>query len=884
MRCFAIVFALSLLAALSHAQLTVKAGKEATVADGTRVFLSGRLSPAPKPELKVEGLMVKVGSPGKAEAMVRWGDDAFLCRMAPGPDANVVQLSIGRVRSRLAHSIFSPSRDDGVTFEGENVELTPALPGAWRLTADRLDAIRVEHNVYKVGRGLKWFTPYPNKRVFSRATAGWCSWYYYYQGISEDEVVKNTEWLAKHLKPFGCEVVQIDDGWQGVGHGNGENRDWFVTDKRFPHGMKWLADQIRAQGFVPGIWLCAFGQSDTKLFQRDPSIFVRREDGSTVGEENGQVNWVGHYLVDPTGPDGKQYLHKLFNMLCNEWGYDYVKIDGQGGMAGTYEANRAGLFNRNAHGDEAYRQGVEALRDVMGYQRYLLCCGGGWDAIGLFDGCRIGGDVGASWDGMQPAIECTMRWLYQNNIAWYTDPDALCVRPPLTLDQARLWTTLLGLTGQMTLASDKMYDLPEERVELLRRVFPVADIRPMDLYPYRGRPQIFDLKVARDWGAWDVVALFNWSPHSSRSVTFGPATLGLDPGRYLYYDVWGKQLLAVGDAPLVMNLAPTSCEVVLVRALEDHPQLIASSRHLTQGADDLSEVKWVGRDLSIRGQSNVVGGDPYELRFTLPPGWQTTGATGEARGSTWVLTLKSDTNRSVPWRVSFARTEARAVPPPAPAGGKLTAQEKQVALTWQPAPSAMAYLVYRNDELIGVTADTTMTDTPHGASEIVRYGVAAAGWAGRGSARTPLGEFTTPPARDAWLDELAPISAGQEWGELRKNTSAEGNRITLAGKTFDRGLGTHARSEIVYDAAGYRLFEAEVGVDAEKGGAGSVTFEVWLDGKRVYDSGVMTGHEAAKKLNVPLNHNREMRLVVTDAGDGINCDHADWANARLLAQ
>ena len=70
----------------------------------------------------------------------------------------------------------------------------------------------------KLKRGLAWFRPL-DKKAFSRAPAGWCSWYVFWQGVREDQVVQNTDWLAASLKKFGCEYVQIDDGWQGVGQG-----------------------------------------------------------------------------------------------------------------------------------------------------------------------------------------------------------------------------------------------------------------------------------------------------------------------------------------------------------------------------------------------------------------------------------------------------------------------------------------------------------------------------------------------------------------------------------------------------------------------------------------------------------------------------------------
>jgi alpha-galactosidase len=124
----------------------------------------------------------------------------------------------------------------------------------------------VEKDYMKLKRGLACFRPL-DKKAFSRAPAGWCSWYVFYQGIREDQVVQNTDWLAANLKKFGCRYVQIDDGWQGVGQGSGENRDWYVTEKhKFPHGMKWLADYIRGKGFRPGIWLIPFATSTKRFF------------------------------------------------------------------------------------------------------------------------------------------------------------------------------------------------------------------------------------------------------------------------------------------------------------------------------------------------------------------------------------------------------------------------------------------------------------------------------------------------------------------------------------------------------------------------------------------------------------------------------------------
>jgi hypothetical protein len=138
-------------------------------------------------------------------------------------------------------------------------------------------------------------------------------------------------------------------------------------------------------------------------------------------------------------------------------------------------------------------------------------------------------------------------------------------------------------------------------------------------------------------------------------------------------------------------------------------------------------------------------------------------------------------------------------------------------------------------------------------------------------------------AQDAWLESLNPVSQAQDYGSLQRSLSVDGKPIRIGGKTYAHGLGTHANSQIRYALDNrYRRLEAEVGVDDEKDGGGTVVFQVLADGKKVFDSGVMRGRQPAKKVSLSLDGVEELLLIVTDAGDGINSDHADWADARLI--
>jgi len=128
----------------------------------------------------------------------------------------------------------------------------------------------------------------------------------------------------------------------------------------------------------------------------------------------------------------------------------------------------------------------------------------------------------------------------------------------------------------------------------------------------------------------------------------------------------------------------------------------------------------------------------------------------------------------------------------------------------------------------------------------------------------------------------------QGWGELGLNACAHAPGTTplpmeIAGKRFARGLGHHAPGEIVVDLDGaYTAFAADVGVQKQASNMGSVVFRVLVDGKVRFDSGLMRESTPARSVRVDLRGSRELRLVVTDGGDGITCDVANWANARLL--
>ncbi|THF86231.1 glycosyl hydrolase [Deinococcus sp. KSM4-11] len=143
---------------------------------------------------------------------------------------------------------------------------------------------------------------------------------------------------------------------------------------------------------------------------------------------------------------------------------------------------------------------------------------------------------------------------------------------------------------------------------------------------------------------------------------------------------------------------------------------------------------------------------------------------------------------------------------------------------------------------------------------------------------------------DNQLSSQTWTSATNGWGpvELNKSNgesgSGDGRTLTLGGKTYSTGVGVHANSTITYALGGQcSTFASDIGVDDEVGTSGSVVFQVWADGTKLYDSGTMTGSSATKSVSVSVSGKKELKLVVTDAGDGNSYDHGDWANARVTS-
>ena len=160
--------------------------------------------------------------------------------------------------------------------------------------------------------------------------------------------------------------------------------------------------------------------------------------------------------------------------------------------------------------------------------------------------------------------------------------------------------------------------------------------------------------------------------------------------------------------------------------------------------------------------------------------------------------------------------------------------------------------------------------------------VSVTGFSGVQNLPTPTPTATsTPTGSKTYVSDLNWTSATTGYGSVQKDKSVNGNTITLNGTTYSKGLGVHAISEIHYALNGaYSTFISDVGVDDESWG-GSVQFQVYGDGVKLFDSGIVHKGDTIQHISVNVSGVQDLELYVGDGGDGISNDHADWAGAYL---
>ncbi|MFD3334688.1 NPCBM/NEW2 domain-containing protein [Streptomyces sp. NPDC058700] len=140
----------------------------------------------------------------------------------------------------------------------------------------------------------------------------------------------------------------------------------------------------------------------------------------------------------------------------------------------------------------------------------------------------------------------------------------------------------------------------------------------------------------------------------------------------------------------------------------------------------------------------------------------------------------------------------------------------------------------------------------------------------------------------SYVSDMPWVSSSNGWGPVERDRSVggsgarDGKTLTIGGQTYTKGLGVHAPSVVhLYLGGKCSTLRASVGLDDESGTRGTVAYEVWADDRKIAATGVVDNSMPAQPVTADVTGAHSVRLVVTDGGDAVAYDHADWADARL---
>lgn len=510
---------------------------------------------------------------------------------------------------------------------------------------------------------------------------GYCTWYSQPHGGAADEksIATLSEFAAKELKPFGFSVVQIDDKWQAGwkrSNPSSPKKDFRTHDPKgpYPNGMKTAADRIKSLGFVPGIWFMPFaGTVGDPFFDQHLDWFARTPDGKPY-----DTPWGGTCL-DMSHPGARTHLRDVTSRICRDWGYEYIKIDGLWTGTATkqlyvnsgYKVDDLGeavLHDPDKTSIEVFRDGLKLVREAAGKNVFILGCNapqnmrsyGG--AFGLVDAMRVGPDNGADWNKLTRGTIFGSRHYFLHRRVWLNDPDPVYVRASMPTNHTQLICSWVALSGQLNLSSEWLPGLPADRLDILKRTMPAHGglARPVDFFE-NDPPRIWAVQAP----GRDVIGLYNWKS-TAQQFDVPLEQLGLDNRtEHVAFDYWKDEFVPSVNGRLQLTVPGESCIVLAIRSRTDHPQVISTSRHVTQGLVDLSGEIWNQRTKTLGGRSKLVGQDSYELRIAIGAARiakvevsRTDRAAGvhashSSHESLMRVKLESPVSREVSWTVTF---------------------------------------------------------------------------------------------------------------------------------------------------------------------------------------------------------------------------------------
>lgn len=602
------------------------------------------------------------------QGTVTASNQSFPCEENRNIGTTWIRHSFGLSNSLLNKAVYDRKRDWSLSVEQANVLIVPLNQTpeqnvfSIKITGSEI-CILFKPHYYQKHRGLTYFEPW-NYDVWKKPVVGWCSWYAYFRKVTENDVQQISDVLSGKLRSYGLGYIQIDDGYQQE---MSYPEKWLNWNQQFPSGMKAMASYISSKGLKPGIWTNVTFENKEYAYSHK-SLFVTDEQGNPSWGR-----WV-RYIMDGSNPATLEQLIKPVYKGFSDAGWKYYKLDAlRHLMYEGYNSNSLYFENKKADRVEAFRNVVKAVRNETGKDNFLLACWGiRPELIGVVDGCRIGDD------GF--GLRTLTQYNSFNNVVWRNDPDHIELKDKVAFPACMV----TSMTGSLFMLTDKpeVYETPV--IEAAKRSIPVLFTMPGQVYDidpscsmYIDRvssqlsgsgPRIFDaryaspythflLEINKPYENW---LLLGRTDESRKSFSF--SELGLDPGKeYHVFEFWTKKYHGMFRSSFdPVPIDPYyNCQLLCIREKQDHPQLLATSRHISCGGLELNELSW--SEKSLQGKSTLVGMDDYSIYLYEPEGYDlktfictgTEVLSNKREGTIRTITIRSKADCDVNWTAEY---------------------------------------------------------------------------------------------------------------------------------------------------------------------------------------------------------------------------------------
>ncbi|MBR4219847.1 MAG: alpha-galactosidase, partial [Victivallales bacterium] len=479
---------------------------------------------------------------------------------------------------------------------------------------------------------------------FETPSVGWMTWYAVKFDASEAVVLENATRFKKLFGDYldARPVLWVDWEWcHNDLKGTGEPGSDMLTPRKsaYPNGLKAVSDKLKEMGFLPALWVGPTNDCQINSFMKAHPDWLLCQNR----------RWCGQYWFDWSNPDVvKTVIPRMFKQYL-AWGYEALKWDAIPMTLWIMAEYREKRINPNISPMPIFRNIAKLARKTIGEDVYMMsCCGVNENDItwgeDSFDGARIGSDIFTWEEFLKDGIARILHFFPLHNTAYYIDADNLVLRKEYsTVAQARTRVSIYGLAGIPITLGDAIKELDEPRVDMLRRIMPVIDVRPGDLNGTTllpglsawsktaldiqsgdredkslARPvQVVRLNIARPFGQWTVAGLSNLTDKPRSYTLHLQDELDLPSGEYAVYDYWNKRYLGVFTEKLKLSIKPFDTVVLRITPVENNrPTVVSVSRHITQGGYELEEFK--ATTTTASGLCRIVPGETCDLTLLLP--------------------------------------------------------------------------------------------------------------------------------------------------------------------------------------------------------------------------------------------------------------------------